>query len=201
MSKTLKSYNQYAGKYDEKFSIYQPYLKQMNKFVSYFKEKSKILDAGCGSGLNSKIISEAGHEVTGFDFSESMIELAKKNCPAGIFHISTTQDFSISEMFDGICLSFIIVHLSDQEADNLINKVTKLLNPGGYLYISFMTGKTPGYETTSFSDSEIYFNYYRTNDIIRKFEQNNFSLVSKETEPYTEDDGSITEDVFLIFKK
>ncbi|BDU50408.1 hypothetical protein HLVA_09770 [Haliovirga abyssi] len=56
MTKTLKSYDQCADKYNEKFSIYEPYQKQMNKFVSFLKETSKILDVGCGSGLNSKIM-------------------------------------------------------------------------------------------------------------------------------------------------
>ncbi|MDC7124335.1 MAG: class I SAM-dependent methyltransferase [Spirochaetales bacterium] len=201
MDKTQKSYNQFAAKYNDKFSIYEPYQKQMNKYVSCFKEKSKILDVGCGSGLNSKIISEAGHKIIGFDFSESMIEIAKKNCPRGVFYVSTTENFNSSEMFDGICLSFIIVHLSDQDAYKLIDKVSRLLNPGGYLYISFMTGKQPGYETTSFSDSEIFFNYYKTEDIIEKFTRNGFSVESREIEPYTEKDGSTTEDVFLIFKR
>jgi len=201
MNKTLKSYNQCADKYNEKFSSYEPYEKQINKFISYFKETSKILDIGCGSGLNSKRISKAGHKIVGFDFSDSMIELAKTNCPTGTFHISTVQDFSSLEMFDGVCLSFIIVHLSDKETKDLIEKATHLLNPGGYLYISFMTGKQPGYDTTSFSDSEIYFNYYKPGDIIGIFKKNHLSVESFETEPYTEKDGSITEDVFLIFRK
>ena len=201
MHKTLNSYDQCADKYNDKFSVYEPYQKQINKFVSFLKDTSKILDVGCGTGLNSKKMSEAGHKITGFDFSESMIEIARTNCPTCTFLVSTTQDFTTSEMFDGICLSFIIVHLSDQEANNLIEKVSQLLNPGGYIYISFMTGKQPGYETTSFSDSEIYFNYYNTEDIIDNFKKNHFSVESFETEPYAEKNGSITEDIFLIFRK
>ncbi|MBN2771349.1 MAG: class I SAM-dependent methyltransferase [Spirochaetes bacterium] len=201
MNKTLNSYNRNAKEFNDKFSVYEPYQRQMKKFVSLFKKASMILDVGCGSGLNSKIIAEAGHNIVGFDYSESMIELAEKNCPNGKFYVSSADDFVFSNMFDGICLSFIIVHLSDQEVESLFDKVSESLNPGGYLYISFMTGKTPGYETTSFSDSEIFFNYFITEDIIDKFNKKNFTVESLEIEPYTEKDGTTTEDVFLIFKK
>ncbi|RAH46435.1 18S rRNA methyltransferase BUD23 [Aspergillus aculeatinus CBS 121060] len=37
---------------------------------------SLILDAGCGSGLSSQIVSQAGHQVIGLDVSASMLQLS-----------------------------------------------------------------------------------------------------------------------------
>lgn len=200
-NKTLDSYNKNAEHYNARFSVYDPYIRNMNNFSSCFEKPSSILDAGCGSGLNSRILSEAGHTVTGFDFSESMIALAKKNCPNGTFSVSTLQDFKIPNTFDGLCLSFIIVHLTDKEVTALFDKFFPSVNPGGYLYVSFMTGKTPGYETTSFSDSEIFFNYLVKEEIVDEISRRGFQLESMQTEPYPERNGTITEDVFLVFKK
>ena len=200
MSITLDSYNESAEKYNQKFSEYEPYKKQIRSFLSLFNEASDILDAGCGSGLNAKTFAEAGHRVTGFDFSSSMIEIAKQNCPGGDFRISTVQNFDTERLFDGILLSFIIVHLSDEDAEGLIDRVSRMIKPGGYIYISFMTGKMPGWETTSFSDSDIFFNYYEADNIIRRFVSKGFRLESRDSEPYPEGDGTITEDVFLVFR-
>ncbi len=85
--------------------------------------------------------------------------------------------------------------------NKLIDRASKLLAPGGYIYISFMTGKAAGYETTSFSSSEIFFNYFEPEHIIDQFRKNNCSMEYSDTEPYTEKNGSVTEDVFLVFRK
>lgn len=201
MSRTLESYNNYADRYRDKFSVYLPYTEQIKNFTRMFKPDSRVLDIGCGPGLNSAVFSEAGHEVSGFDFSESMIAIAKENCPNGIFTVSSVSDFESEVKYDVICLSFIIVHLEDEEADRLIKSLSGMLAPDGLVYISFMTGKVPGWETTSFSESEIYFNYYKPEYITDKFESNGYSLEYSDSLPYKETDGSQTEDIFLVFKK
>src|ERR1700689_3948761 len=38
----------------------------------------RVLDAACGTGVASRRLAQAGTNVTAFDFSESMISLAKK---------------------------------------------------------------------------------------------------------------------------
>src|SRR5262245_36769428 len=46
---------------------------------------ASVLDAGCGAGVPiSQMLSER-FKVTGVDFSEAQIELAKKNVPNGTF--------------------------------------------------------------------------------------------------------------------
>ena len=199
--KTLESYNRYAQEYDDKFSNHSPYYRQIKKFIRLFKDRSDILDAGCGTGLNARCFTKAGHNVTGFDFSQSMVRLARENCPEGKFTVSTVQDFKYDRKFHGICLSFIIVHLVDKDVKQLIKKTSNSLESGGYLYISFMTGRQPGYETTSFSGSEIYFNYFDKKEIIELVKKNGLVLVYSDSEPYEETDGSITEDIFLVFRK
>lgn len=201
MNKTQEAYNSYAGKYESKFAGYDIYKKHIAYFAGLLKKGSPILDIGCGPGINAALMTEKGHKVTGIDFSSAMIELAQKNCPDGTFSVKKVEEFESSEQFNALCLSFIIVHLKDEETESLISKLPGLVSPDGLVYISFMTGKPPGYETTSFSEKEIFFNYYDPHEIIKKFERAGFSLIDRKSEPYTEPDGNITEDIFLILKK
>ena len=48
------------------------------KILTSFPAKS-VLDAGCGSGFHSVVLSSLGLSVTGMDNSAPMLELAKKN--------------------------------------------------------------------------------------------------------------------------
>lgn len=199
MNKTVFAYNNAAEKYEKKFSQYDEYLKQISTFADFFKPGQSILDLGCGPGLNARIFTDKRLSVTGVDNSSEMINLARKNCPEGDFQLASATDFLPKNRYDGVCLSFIIVHLETGKVVELLQRVSGFIKPEGKLYISFMAGKEPGYEKTSFSENEMYFNYFDKDFIISTLEENGFSLNSSHTAPYEEPNGDITKDHFLIF--
>ena len=201
MNKTVFAYNNSARKYEKKFSQYEIYLRQITLFSDLFIAGQSILDLGCGPGLNAGIFSRKGLSVTGVDNSSEMINLARKNCPEGDFQLDSATDFLPKNIYDGICLSFIIVHLETDKVVDLLQRISGYIKPEGKLYISFMSGKEPGYEKTSFSENEIYFNYFDKDFIISSLEENGFRLISSHTAPYEEPSGDITEDHFLILKR
>ncbi|TBL68209.1 class I SAM-dependent methyltransferase [Paenibacillus thalictri] len=41
------------------------------------EEPLKVLDVGCGTGFLSLLLAKAGHEVTGVDFADEMLQLAR----------------------------------------------------------------------------------------------------------------------------
>lgn len=56
-----------------------------------------------------------------------------------------------------------------------------------------------GFESTSFSgDAEVYFNYYTRADLETMFETAGFRIEYFKRQPYTETDGSITNDLIFI---
>lgn len=72
---------------------------------------------------------------------------------------------------------------------------------GGYLYLSFMEGKQPGFETTSFSSQPIYFNYFQGTEIEELLKENGIDCFRNVRQDYLETDGSNTTDVFLFERK
>ncbi|MGP8079729.1 MAG: class I SAM-dependent methyltransferase [Dehalococcoidales bacterium] len=200
-NQTQESYNLSAENYRKRFENYAPYLSSIEKFISLLPPNSRILDAGCGPGINAKRFVEHHHKVTGIDFSSEMIRLAKENCPDGKFIAADLKDIRQDVKYDAVCASFVIVHMTDAETDRFLEKLPHLLTVvKPMLYLSFMTGKTPGYEKTSFSDSSIYFNYHDEKLIKQKLGKLGFALLSEDEEPYQEIDGTITQDVFLIME-
>ena len=200
-NQTQESYNLSAEKYRKRFENYAPYRSSIEKFISLLPPNSRILDAGCGPGINSKRFFEHNLKVTGIDFSTEMIKLAKENCPGGTFIAADLKDIRLDVKYNAVCASFVIVHMMDAETDRFLGKLPHLLaGAKPLLYLSFMTGKTPGYEKTSFSDSPIYFNYYDEILVKQKLGKLGFTLLSGDEEPYQEPDGTITKDVFLILE-
>ena len=201
MEKTVYAYNNAASAYEEKFSRNETYKKHALFFAEMFKPGDDILDIGCGPGLNSALFTVKGLNVTGVDSSASMIKLAEKNCPEGEFINTSAADFKTEKRYDGICMAFVIVHMRNSEVDGLFKRLPLMTKESGKVYISFMTGKNEGYETTSFSKDEFYFNYFEAEKIKAQLENNGFKLISNKTDPYEEADGSFTTEVFLVFEK
>ena len=201
MEKIVYAYNNCASAYEEKFSKNETYKQHALSFAELFKPGDYILDIGCGPGLNSSLFAERDLNVTGVDSSAEMIKLAEKNCPEGEFINAAAADFKTVKRFDGICLAFVIVHMEDEKVSELLDRLPSMIRKKGRVYISFMSGKKAGYELTSFSENEIYFNYFESEKITAHFESNGFKLISRKTDPYEEADGSFTDDIFLVFEK
>ena len=62
----------------------------------------RILDVGCGTGVESRYLGSAGHEVIGIDFSESAIDTARDrtDCPAVSFLVGDALALSDRDLDD-----------------------------------------------------------------------------------------------------
>ena len=60
-------------------NIYQHFIKDL-------PTKSLILDAGCGSGRDSKAFLDMGYQVEAFDASSEMVKRASKHTGLGVKH-------------------------------------------------------------------------------------------------------------------
>jgi len=107
----------------------------LDELTTRLPAAAKVLDAGCGAGLPiSQMLSEK-FEVTGVDFSEAQIELAKKNVPDATFICQdmTKLDFPDST-FDGICSYYAIIHIPRKEHQPLFANFYRCSSQMGWLY-------------------------------------------------------------------
>jgi 2-polyprenyl-3-methyl-5-hydroxy-6-metoxy-1,4-benzoquinol methylase len=103
----------------------------------------KALDIGCGEGFYSIYLARKGFDVTGFDYSEAAIEMARKNArKAGVsikFMVMDLKNLAdLKEKFDFI-LEWAILHgIPFEEHENYVRNVANLLTEKGkYLTSSF----------------------------------------------------------------
>ncbi len=198
--KTIKAYNKNAEKYAEKFTYYETYINKMLEFQDkYIANDANILDLGCGPGNNIKTILEqnASCNFTGVDLSEKFIKIAGNKYPQFTFIHEDIRNIDLKTKYDIVLASFCIVHLSNEETEELLKKISSLLKDESCLYLSYMNGERQGFETTSFSNEEIFFNYYQDQYIIEILNLNNLMAVEISKEEYVEADGSTTTDTFI----
>ena len=61
--------------------LYQP-------FLELIPDGGKILDAGCGSGRDTKYFKDQGYSVVAFDYSEEIVRLATEYIGEPVLHMS-----------------------------------------------------------------------------------------------------------------
>lgn len=131
--KTVKDgYNTIANRYLAERTRDSQDVRLLDELMERLPGNAKVLDAGCGAGIPiSQILSER-FQVTGVDFSEAQVELARKNVPAAKFLCEdiTKLDFP-DETFDGITSYYAIIHIPREEHQALLANFHRMLKPGG----------------------------------------------------------------------
>ena len=144
-------YEQFAYDYDEFGSIADYLGDEKYFFERLFKENSvkTVLDCACGTGQHLYMLSEMGFRVSGSDYSESMLEVAKHNMEKYGKTIPLCQcDFRYLERkhtdtFDAVvCLTTALPHLhTDEELITALISMKNRLNRNGLLILT--QGTTP----------------------------------------------------------
>ncbi|MEV6903232.1 class I SAM-dependent methyltransferase [Amycolatopsis sp. NPDC051372] len=97
----------------------------------------RILDAGCGAGPVFAALRDRGAEVTGFDASVKMIELARHRLGADadlrIGDLSKPLPYPDAE-FDDVIVSLVLHYLEDWSAP--LAELRRVLKPGGRLILA-----------------------------------------------------------------
>jgi 2-polyprenyl-3-methyl-5-hydroxy-6-metoxy-1,4-benzoquinol methylase len=103
----------------------------------------RILDIACGNGLTSRKLAALGAEVTAFDFSANLIELARgrsaKDAHQIDYHVTDATDEAALLQFGEKCFdaAFSNMALFDiADIDPLFHALPSLLKPGGIFVFS-----------------------------------------------------------------
>jgi 2-polyprenyl-6-hydroxyphenyl methylase / 3-demethylubiquinone-9 3-methyltransferase len=114
--------------------------------------RARVADVGCGGGLLSEALADAGADVVAIDLAPEVIEVANLHLqesgaarpkPLSIdYRLCSSRRLAADEAatFDAVCCMELIEHVPDPAA--LIDDLAALLKPGGKLFLSTLN-RTP----------------------------------------------------------
>ncbi|HLD70546.1 MAG TPA: class I SAM-dependent methyltransferase [Negativicutes bacterium] len=158
-------------------------------FVSLLKQGDSVLDVGCGGGTKSKYLIGKGLKVLGVDFSENLVEIAKREVPQGKFLVMDVGNIdTLPESFDGIFMQAVLLHIPKKEAEGIIKKVVHKLHVGGYLYIAVKEKIEGGVDEETKTDNdygyeyERFFSYFTLDEFKEYFKNTGLEMVYENVE-------------------
>lgn len=103
-----------------------------------------VADAGCGPGQVGFHLAAAGADVTGFDLSPGMVEIARTSFPELAFEVADLTALPAptrgADGWAGIAAWYSLVHLAGSELRPAVALLTAALRPGGWLAFAVHLG-------------------------------------------------------------
>jgi 2-polyprenyl-6-hydroxyphenyl methylase/3-demethylubiquinone-9 3-methyltransferase len=153
-AKEIAKFEEMARKWWDKESEFKP-LHEINPLrLSYIAGKvdlagQRVLDVGCGGGILSESMAQAGALVTGIDMGAAPLKVAKLHQHESNLKIdyqqTTIEDLSDSEVeqYDVITCLEMLEHVPDPAS--VISACKKLLKPDGHLFLSTINRNPKSY--------------------------------------------------------
>jgi demethylmenaquinone methyltransferase / 2-methoxy-6-polyprenyl-1,4-benzoquinol methylase len=109
--------------------------------ASVVRPGDRVLDAACGTGDLALAALEAGGDVTGLDFSERMLERARRKSDAIEWIRGDVLALPFDDAtFDAATIGFGIRNVED--LDGVLRELARVLRPGGRLAVLELTRPT-----------------------------------------------------------
>ncbi len=137
----MGTYGNAAEFYDLLYAAQKDYAAEARALAQLIREENphvrSLLDVGCGTGAHARCLLDLGFEVDGLDVEPAFVEIARRKCPEGGFHMDDMRTFDIGRRYDAVlCLFSAIGYVRDlQELAAALTRMAEHTNPGGVVIV------------------------------------------------------------------
>lgn len=204
---TTKVFSDAAEKYADKFMQYEDYFENFDALLKELSPNSTVLDAACGPGnITHYLLNKTPTlKITGIDLAPGMIELAKKLNPTAKFEVADLNSIGETKFkYDVVVCGFGLPYLTKGEAINFIRNSSKIIKPGGILYLSTMEDEytKSDFQTQSSGKGPALFIHYHEYEYLKdNLETNGFGIINLDRRQYDHTADKSFCDLTIIAKK
>jgi len=127
-------------RYDEAFPRKEGQEERVRRLLDMLPPGAHVLDLGSGTGLpTARQFASAGARVTGYEISERMIEIARRNVPQATFVQADILDLKpVDSSYDAIVAFFSLLCLPKARIPEALSRIRASLVPEGLLCLAMV---------------------------------------------------------------
>jgi len=173
-----KGYEAIAAKYLAARSEDSADVPLLQELVQRLPSGARVLDAGCGAGVPiTRRLSES-FSVTGVDFSEAQIRLARQLVPRAQFVLQDITQLSFPDgSFDAICSYYAIIHIPRKEHRAILRNFYRMLRPSGLALLCLGADDLERDVEDNYLGSRMYWSHFDSETNLRILRETGFDLI------------------------
>jgi len=151
-----ETYDEGSQDYGDYFEKPHDFIEQdRQQFIAHLPAGSKILDCGCGPGMDTERFAQLGYSVTAIDLSDRFVEIARRRVPNAFVQKMDMRSLTFPEAaFDGIWASFSLLHIRASEIQKTLFGFRSVLRDGGLFFTALHRGLRTEWVKTTISGME-----------------------------------------------
>ncbi|WP_373050544.1 class I SAM-dependent DNA methyltransferase [Thalassovita aquimarina] len=141
----------------------------LRDFITAVPTGGRVLDLGCGPGIDAGLMAQAGLQVDAVDASAEMVALADQR-PGVSARQATFVDLDAEAAYHGIWANFSLLHAPRNDMPRHLAAIHRALKPGGRFHMAVKTGE--GEKRDSIGR---YYSYYTEPELMRLLQDAGFT--------------------------
>jgi len=119
--------------YEIAYAGYTARREELDWLLDELPAGARVLDIGSGTGRpTAELLAAAGHEVTGYDVSPHMVEIARAQVPGARFEVADLRTLAFpAGSWDAVVAFFSLLQVPRAEIDAALVRFAEWLKPGG----------------------------------------------------------------------
>ena len=126
----------------------------LNDFMALLPEKGRVLELGCGGGIDAEAMLAHGFEVDPTDGTATIAAQAEQRLGRPV-RVMRFDELSAIETYDAVWANASLLHVPREALSGVLRKVRRALKPGGLHFANYKAGDAAGRDSLG-----RYFNYY-----------------------------------------
>ena len=184
---TRETYEQVAPIYAQVSAIMGENLiadaeKFINLLESSFGPNPNILDVGCGPGRDMAWFENHNINVTGVDYTQAMLELARTQVRGSLVQADMRKLPFEAHSVDGIWCNASLLHLPKTDSPAALLEFKRILKPNGVLFLAVQAGDGEHLETRDvYGKNQRFFARYSVPELMGMLEVAGFEILEHST--------------------
>ncbi len=179
--RTMQTYNQVADQYvarGKRNGRWDTPSEHFQQFLNHLPSMAKVLDVGCGPGIETAYFRQAGLLTVGLDFSIGMLKQAQQQVGTGFGQADMRQLPVAAASLDAVWMQASLLHLPRVDAPQAIAEAYRVLRPSGHYYMSVKQGDGEEY-IANLADQPRYFIYYQPDEVRQLVTSGGFTIIDQ----------------------
>jgi ubiquinone/menaquinone biosynthesis C-methylase UbiE len=143
---TAAAYERFAEHYAHHRSDRSAIRPLIERFVSLLPGGARVLDVGCGPGVDTGSLALRGVRTVGLDIAAAMLEMAAPHTGGSVVQADQRCLPFADATFDGVWANACLLHLSKREVGAALAEARRVVRRGGLVLTTMQIGAADAME-------------------------------------------------------